>query len=263
MLSRLVFGLGATLAGLVAVGHAECTREGLLAAAKSYLAAQTSGNTDGLKLSGTNFTYLQNNKKADIKTGVLSQPLKIDLNRSAADTTACASYTMLISSTGPKPYVISTQIRHADGNTDTISMIDSVVATTGALFFNAKQTLSYVQKENWGTLDESLRANRTELKRVGDAYLDMWTDAKAADSIPWGTDCERVEGSMYTNPCGASLPHGGSVKSNGNRRYVIDETIGSVDVLCSFDSLGPWPDSHEVRLEGGKVKYVHTVTVMG
>lgn len=239
MHSRVVFGLGATLAGLVAVGHAECTREGLLAAAKSYLAAQTSGNTDGLKLSATNFTYLQNNKKADIGTGVLSQPLKIDLNRSAADTTACASYTMLISSTGSKPYVISTQIRHADGNTDTISMIDSIVATTGALFFDAKQTLSYVQKENWGTVDESQRANRTELKRVGDAYLDMWTDAKAADSIPWGTDCERVEGSMYTRPCGASLPHGGSATSNGNRRYVIDETIGLVDVLCSFNSLSP------------------------
>ncbi|KAI1184166.1 hypothetical protein F5B17DRAFT_447387 [Nemania serpens] len=265
MLSRVVFGLGATLAGLIAISHAECTREGLLAAAESYLAAQTSGSIAGLKLSATNFTYLQNNKPADIATGVLSQPLKIDLSRTAADTTACASYTLLISATGPKPYVISTQIRHhADGDdTETISMIDSVVATTGALFFNASQTLAYVRAENWGPLDESQRANRTELKRVGDAYLDMWTDAKAADSIPWGTDCERVEGSMYTRPCGASLPRGGSAKSNGNRRYVIDETIGSVDVLCSFDSLGPWPDSHEVRLEGGKVKYVHTVTVMG
>ncbi|KAJ2990271.1 hypothetical protein NUW58_g3033 [Xylaria curta] len=262
MFSRLVFGLGVALASLVTFGHAECTREGLLAAANSYLAAQTSGNIAGLKLSGTNFTYQQNNKKADIKTGVLSQSLKIDLNRTTADTVACASYTMLISSTGSKPYVISTQIRHPGDDTSTILMIDSIVATTGALFFNAKQTLSYIQKENWGVLDESLRANRTELKRVGDAYLDMWTDAKAADSIPWGTDCERVEGSALTKPCGASLPRGGSAKNNGNRRYVIDETVGSVDVLCSFDSLGNLPDSHEIRLEGGKVKYVHTVTVM-
>jgi hypothetical protein len=30
---------------------------------------------------------------------------------------------------------------------------------------------------------------------VGDGYLDMWTDKNAADSIPWGTECERVEGS--------------------------------------------------------------------
>ncbi|KAI1122244.1 hypothetical protein F5Y10DRAFT_78115 [Nemania abortiva] len=262
MLSRLVFGLGAVLAGLATLAQAECTREGLLAAANSYLAAQTSGKTDGLALSATNFTYQQNNKKADIKTGLLSQALTIDLNRTAADTVECASYTMFISSTGSKPYVAATQIRHADGDTATIAMIDTVVATTGDLFFNAKQTLSYVQKENWGALDEAQRANRTELKRVGDAYLDMWTDAKAADSIPWGTDCERVEGSMLTKPCGGALPHGGSAKTNGNRRYVIDEVAGSVDVLCSFDSLGPWPDSHEIRLEGGKVKYVHTVTVM-
>ncbi|KAI3318498.1 hypothetical protein HD806DRAFT_511815 [Xylariaceae sp. AK1471] len=262
MLSRLIFGLAATLTGFVSFGRAECTREGLLAAANSYLAAQTSGNIDGLKFSATNFTYQVNNKKADIKTGVLSQPLKIDLNRSTADTTACASYTLLISSTGSKPYVIATQIRHAENDDSTISLIDSIVATTGALFFNANQTLTYIQKENWGTIDEGQRANRTELKRVGDAYLDMWTDAKAADSIPWGTDCERVEGSALTKPCGASLPRGGSAKNNGNRRYVIDETVGSVDVLCSFDSLGSLPDSHEVRLEGGKVKYVHTVTVM-
>ena len=91
----------------------------------------------------------------------------------------------------------------------------------------------------------------------------MWTDAKAADNIPWGTDCERVEGSQYTRPCGKSLPRGGSKKNNGNRRYVIDETVGSVDVLCSFDSLGNYPDTHEIRVIDGKLKYVHTITVNG
>lgn len=60
----------------------------------------------------------------------------------------------------------------------------------------------------------------------------------------------------------AALPHGGSTKPNGMRRYVIDEVVGSVDVLCAFDSLGNMPDSHEIRLEGRKVKYVHTVTVL-
>ncbi|OTB05083.1 hypothetical protein M426DRAFT_57499 [Hypoxylon sp. CI-4A] len=241
---------------------AECTREGLLAAANSYVDAQTNGNIDGLALSATNFTYQLNNKVSDIKTGVLSQPLKIDLNRSTADTTACASYTMLISATGSTPYVISTQIRHQGNNTSSIALIDTIAATTGALFFNAPKTLDYISKENWDTLEDGQRVDRDELKRVGDAYLDMWIDAQAADSIPWGTDCERVEGSQLTRPCGATLPRGGSQKPNGNRRYVIDETIGTVDVLCSFDSLGNMPDSHEVRLEGGKVKYVHTVTVL-
>jgi hypothetical protein len=40
-------------------------------------------------------------------------------------------------------------------------------------------------------------------------------------------------------------------------RYVIDETVGSVDVLCQFDSLGTMPDSHEIRVIDGKVKYVY------
>jgi len=240
---------------------ADCTREGLLAAANTYIAAQTSGSLSTLSLSTTNFTYRENNKVADIKKGVLSQTLKIDLSRSTADTVACASYTMFISSTGTKPYVISTQITHEPGNSSAIAMIDTIAATTGSLFFDAKKTLGYIQQENWTTIDVGGRPTRELLKKVGDAYLDMWTDKNAADTIPWGTNCERVEGSRLTKPCGGSLPHGGSAKPNGMRRYVIDETFGSVDVLCSFDSLGNMPDSHEIRVEEGKVKYVHTVTV--
>lgn len=245
-------------------GHcvlAECTRESLLSEAAAYITAQTAGKTDGLKMSATNFTYRENNKVVDIKRGVINQPLKIDLNRSTADTVACASYTMLISTSGSKPYVLATQIRHDDNDISSIAMIDTIAATTGSLFFNAKRTLSLIQQETWTPLEESQRPSRELLKKVGDAYLDMWTDKNAADSIPWGTQCERVEGSQLTKPCGVSLPRGGSAKNNGMRRYVIDEVNGSVDVLCSFDSLGSLPDSHEIRVEDGKVKYVHTVTV--
>jgi len=32
-------------------------------------------------------------------------------------------------------------------------------------------------------------------------------------------------------------------------------------VLCAFNSLGNYPDSHEIRIVDGKVKYVHTITV--
>ena len=45
-----------------------------------------------------------------------------------------------------------------------------------------------------------------------------------------------------------------------NRRYVIDEDQGAVAVLNSF---GPSkrPDIHTFRVEGGKLRYVHTITV--
>lgn len=102
---------------------------------------------------------------------------------------------MWISTSGAKPFVVSTQLRHANNDSSTISMIDTVAATTGDLFFDAKKTLGYIQKEDWSEIAEGQRPSRDLLKKVGDAYLDMWTDKNAADSIPWGTQCERVEGS--------------------------------------------------------------------
>lgn len=117
---------------------AACTREGLFAASQSYILAQASGSISALNLS-TSFSYQENNKPIDIKRGMLLQPLKIDLNRSTADTAACASYTLLISSSGPKPYVLATQIRHNSNDTGSIAMIDTIAATTGSLFFDAKK----------------------------------------------------------------------------------------------------------------------------
>ncbi|SPO01453.1 uncharacterized protein DNG_04126 [Cephalotrichum gorgonifer] len=244
----------ATLAGPTS---AACTREDLFAAAETYISAQAAGDSSSLSLSET-FEYWENNAKADIATGLLSKPLKLDYNRTTADTTQCASFTELIATSGP--YVVATQIWYDDAGA--IAKIDTIAATTGDLFFNAAQTLEYVKDHDWSEVPEAERVSRDALKDIGDAYLDMWTDATAADKIPWGTECERVEGSMRTEPCGGTLPRGGSAKANGNRRYAIDEVLGSVDVLCSFDSLGPWPDSHEIRVEGGKVRYVYTVTLM-
>ncbi len=254
-LAALVFG------SLLPAVLAECTREALFAAADSYIEAVKAGKTNGLKLSAGNFTYQENNKAVDIKKGVLSAALTIDTNRSTADTVACASYTMFISAGGSKPYVVATQLRHSASDPTTITAIDTIAATTGSLFFNAKQTLSYIKAENWDPLPEAARPGRDLLKKVGDAYLDMWVDKNAADTIPWGTQCERVEGSRLARPCGGSLPHGGSTNPNSNRRYVIDEVMGSVDILCAFNSVGSYPDSHEVHVESGKVKYVHTITV--
>jgi hypothetical protein len=80
---------------------------------------------------------------------------------------------MWISTSGCKPYVVSTQIHHANNDTATISMIDTVTATTGNLFFDAKKTLEYIQKEDWSAIPAAQRPSRELLKEVGDAYLDM------------------------------------------------------------------------------------------
>jgi len=140
--------LGSIALGLLAVATlastvvGECSREKLIAAADGYLAAQKTGKLGDLqKLFAGNFVYQENNKVVDISKGILNQALTIDYNRTTADTVSCATYTQLAALT-PKPYVIGTQL-HYTSDMSAITTIDSIVATTGALFFNASATLGY------------------------------------------------------------------------------------------------------------------------
>jgi len=89
----------------------------------------------------------------------------------------------------------------------------------------------------------------------------MWTNASAYNAVPWGTPCERVEGSSLNSPCTVGAPKGGSTNRINMRRYVIDQSAGSADVLCNFAAVGGVADSHEFRLENGKLRFVHTITL--
>ncbi|KAK0619604.1 hypothetical protein B0T14DRAFT_537330 [Immersiella caudata] len=237
----------------------------LLATAEKYVAAQNSGGLDTIQphFTTSNFTYQENNQIFDIKNGVLSKALKVEYSRSTADTVACASYTELVALT-PTPHVIGTQIRHGP-QPGTITLVDSIVATTGALFFNASASLGYFQKETWKPLDPPARPTRATLQQAIDAYLDLFGGPNAATArshLPFGSPCERVEGARFIN-CTDGMPAGGNTnaKSVSMRRYVIDEVLGSADVLCSFTAVGNIPDSHELRIENGKIRYVHTITL--
>jgi hypothetical protein len=239
---------------------ADCTRDVLIAAADLYVAAQTAGSLGDLQnLLTSDYKYQENNKASDVKTGVIGQALKVAHRKTTADTIACASYTELVATT-PKPYVIGTQLRHtADGAN--VTLIDTIAATTGSLSFNAAKTLGYIEKEDWSVIDASKRDSRVVLQQAADAYLDMWTNASAYNAVPWGTPCERVEGSSLNSPCTVGAPKGGSTSRNSNRRYVIDDTLGSCDVLLVFSAVGGVADSHEFRLENGKLRFVHTITL--
>jgi hypothetical protein len=48
-------------------------------------------------------------------------------------------------------------------------------------------------------------------------------------------------------------------RTQNSASHVIDEAVGSVDVFLNF--AGGMPDSHEFRVEGGKLRYVHAITV--
>jgi hypothetical protein len=78
----------------------------------------------------------------------------------------------------------------------------------------------------------------------------------------------RIEGGMYTgkgtplDSCEVGVPAGVNI---ANRRFVVDEEMGTVQVFCTFGVSTPGggsgaPDSHLFRVEHGKLRYVHTLT---
>ncbi|KLU91647.1 hypothetical protein MAPG_10165 [Magnaporthiopsis poae ATCC 64411] len=267
----LLAAAASPLLSLAAPLAATCTKAELLAAADAYVAAQTSGNISALAaFAGPDgWKYEQNNQPANPSSpaSVLTKPLKIDHRRTNTDLVQCATYTELISVSGP--YVIGTQIHHSPSNPSKIALIDSIASTTGSWLFNAAKTLSYVRMETWAPIPEAKRDSRELIKAVGDAYLDTWSNATAHLTIPWGTPCRRIEGGEYTgtgaptDTCAVGIPSNHSQLPNTRRRYVIDEEMGSVSILCVWEHMMNAADSHEFRLENGKLRYVHTMTECG
>ncbi|KAL8364840.1 hypothetical protein RB595_003899 [Gaeumannomyces hyphopodioides] len=251
-----------------------CTKAELLAAADAYVAAQTTGNLSALAaFAGPGgWAYVQNNQPTDPSspTSVLTRPLAIDHRRTNTDLVQCATYTELISVSGP--YVIGTQIHHSPSAPSKIALVDSVASTRGSWLFDVAKTLSYARAETWAPIPEARRDARALIRAAGDAYMDMWSDATAHLAVPWGAPCARLEGGSYTgagagaaaaDTCSVGIPSNHSQAPNSRRRYVVDEEMGSVSILCVWEHMMNAADSHEFRLEGGRLRYVHTMTECG
>ena len=147
--------------------------------------------------------------------------------------------------------------------------IESIVSKPGDWAFNATGYLYWDSKEDWHRIPKDKRDSRAVIKAAGDAYFDRFNNASVV--VPFGQPCARLEGGAYTgahdlanNTCDiGGLP---STIRVTNRRYVIDEYLGVVDIFLGFPGLDrsverqPVPDSHLFRVEGGKVRYIHTVS---
>ncbi|MBN2339324.1 MAG: hypothetical protein JXP48_12375 [Acidobacteria bacterium] len=240
-----------------------CQRGGLQHAVRLYLAAQAKGDLSILPLAN-GLGYQENMKPADIKTGFLTKPLVIDKSMSLYDDASCQTFTEVIVTDKANPHVFGVRLRV---NHDKIAEIELITTTTGDWLFNADNYLKYSSDENWGPIPADRRNTRAELVRGATAYLDAFLEAKT-DLVPWGYPCVRVEGGMTTSQgtdadtCEAGLPAGVNIV---NRRFVVDEVLGSVVVWCTFGAGGPGgtmgaPDTHLFRMENGKLRYVHTLT---
>jgi hypothetical protein len=200
-------------------------------------------------------TYSENFNTANLKKGIHSKPIKVSLNRSLLDTTACATYTELMAPENSPPMVIGTQMRYSDGKVNKMETL-----------FNTKEngwladpaiTFQHASKEKRDIIPEGDRSSRATIKAVADAYFDRFSNISVI--IPHHNPCERLEGKMRVYPdCTAGIPNNPTMKMT-NRRYVIDEAFGTVSVFLNFG--GSMPDSHEFRVEGGKLRYVHAITV--
>ena len=260
--------VGIVLAGVLLAPRAgfaqiSCSREGLQRAVDLYIAAQSKGDTAGLPLP-PGVGYVENMARTDINTGLIKTAMKVDHHRSLLDTASCQTFTEVIVTNKEKPYVLGTRLRV---NGDKIAEIEMVWTTTGYWLFNADNYLKYSSAENWGPIPAGKRDTRDTLVAAANAYLDAFLEGKK-EGVPWGYPCQRVEGGMYTgkgdpkDSCDVGVPSGVNIS---NRRFVVDPTIGSVVVYCTFGAGTPGggsgsPDTHLFRVEGGKLRYVHTLT---
>jgi len=255
---------GALLAPSASFAQLSCSREGLQRAVDLYIAAQTKGDTSGMPLA-PGLGYIENIAPADINKGLIKTPMKIDHHRSLLDTSNCQTYTEVIVTDKEKPYAIGARMRI---NRDKIAELELLWTTTGYWLFDADAYLKYSASEKWDPIPVGSRDSRATLVAAATAYLDAFLEGKK-DLVPWGHPCNRTEGGRGRtgggapeDACDPGLPSGVNIS---NRRYVVDETIGSVVVFCTFGAGSPTggsgsPDTHLFRVEGGKLRYVHTMT---
>ncbi|KXX79086.1 hypothetical protein MMYC01_203056 [Madurella mycetomatis] len=176
----------------------------------------------------------------------------------------CAAFTELIAVSDPDPHVIHTHVV-LDEATGRATLMESVMVNEGDWLFNATGTLELNAPEEWGPIPEE-RAPRAAVQALGDAYFDRFGNVSV--TVPWSAPCYHLEGGlpargeMQGDECVKVWP---STIIVPYRRYVVEE-LGAVDVFVGFPSLDrtqgqlPMPDSHLLRVEGGKIKYCHTAS---
>jgi hypothetical protein len=242
--------------------QAPCSRADLEKATDAYLAAQTAGDPSLIPLGGW-MEYSEQMELGTMSTGLISKPQKIDFHRSVLDTTACTSFTEVIIADAAHPYVLGTVLRVRGG---TVGSIEVLVTDADDWLFNAANTLKYSRAEKWTEIPEAERDSRETIIAAANAYLDLFNDKNV--TVPWGSPCARLEGGLYTakgepgvvspdDTCNVGVPSGVKLV---DRRYIVDEALGAVTVLLRFGQ-NALADAHTFRVEKGKLRYVHTITV--
>jgi len=240
-----------------------CTRKSLQETVEKYLDALEKGNPSLMPLA-TDAKYIENRKEIAFGEGIWQAPLTIDFQRSLFDADICETFSEIIHTSSSHPYVIGTRLKVVDGK---IAEVESLVTDEDDWLFNAENYLKYSSTEKWDIIPPDKRTDRETFVQVASDYFEIFEDYSAFSKVPWGIPCVRIEGGAYTNPqndpnpsCTVGVPKGGGVPMT-NRRYIVDVDMGAVVGLVDFGGADGLPDTHTFRLENGKLRYVHTITV--
>jgi len=239
-----------------ALAQASCTRSDLESAVDKYLAAQRAGNPASLPLASS-AKYIENTQPSALDKGILKTALKIDFNRSLLDTQICETFTEVIVTDKSHPYVLGVRLKIANRN---ISELETLVTDADDWLFNADNYLKYSSTEDWKPIPAASRDTRQTLIAAATAYFDVFNDNNV--KVPWGTPCNRLEGGLRTgrgqpdDTCNVGVPSGMKLTE---RRFIADPEIGAVVGFIRWPT--GVPDSHLFRVENGKLRFVHSLTV--
>jgi hypothetical protein len=254
---RILIGLaltaGALLAGCASMSGGmsasyDCSRTGLQAAVNAYLAAQAAGDPSLMRLAD-DVVYKEQFAEMEISYGIVMQPQPIAFTNTLLDEQLCQTFTEIAITDPAHPYMIGLHLTVADG---AIAEIDSIVVDDDDWLFSAQGFVSGVADEDWYPIPASQRGGREALIAAVDPYFPMFKDV--AIQPDWYDPCVRQEGGLRI-PCALSAPLNVEFP---NRNYLVDPEKGAVVALVAFN--GDLPDSHLFRVEGGKVRYIHTIT---
>ena len=236
-----------------------CDRDELARAVDGYLEAQTAGDRTMLPAAPVT-RYFEQQQPIAPEASIVNTALAIDFHRSILDEVTCQTFTELVVLDESHPYAIGTRLRVVAG---TITELEAMVTDEGDWLFNPQVTFERSSAESWDILPANAQSDRATLEAAANADFDQFFSGPGTVAVPWGTPCNRLEGGAYTgedspsDSCAVGVPSGMNIS---HRRFVVDEAMGAI---VGFVQFGPnaLPDTHLFRLENGRIRYVHTLTV--
>jgi hypothetical protein len=258
LLIRLLAVTTLLAATLPAAAQSPCTRADLQAAVDAYLAAQKAGSVASLPTAPA-AKYIENTRASPLASGILATALKIDFSRSILDTTTCETFTEVIVTDPAHPYVLGVRSRVAGRR---IAELETLVTDADDWLFNAGNYLKYSPTEDWGPVAAGKRDSRETLIAAATAYIKVFDDPKV--QVPWGMPCNRLEGGIRTgkgapdDSCNVGVPAAGGMKLAATH-FIADPESGAVVAFITWPTTVP--DTHLFRIENGRIRFVHSLTV--